>query len=591
MPRDPRFRPPLLALVPALALCLGLTGCGDDDEEDAPAAPTPSASITTNSAGQTKVAPYAVALPGSGYEMVPLLTVGDNVPLLTGTYPAWSADVTKTFALTGLPDGMGLFESGGANWLWVQHEMAVGTLTDFSTDFTGQINGARLSVFKFDADWRCLGGRNLITSLRRDGTEVGSITVNAGAKTVAQTGYNLGRFCSGYLATSGFVEPSTGSAVPVWFASEEFDDGEGWACYPSGVAEAITGLGKYAKEQVLALSAYRASNSAKTVLISTEDGSALDSEIYMWVGDQTTADPNGLAAANGNLYVLKVDGADLENNADDTVVNIPNTATEATWTLIPDATATGSAAGLKTYVTTVAGDRRSTSFTRVEDVAEDPATPGTLYVLTTGGNTDNKYGRMYKLVMNTTDPTGPASIQRVLQGGGTGATGVGAGIGSQGVAYDNLVVDSKGKIVIQEDPTSPANVVLGAESRNARGISVTYTGGVPAISFIYEVNQEAIDGAGAGTGSWESSGIVEGPASLATASKAAYVINVQAHSLRIPTVSVDVLNGSHAEGGQLLLAKPSSMPTGVGWIQVPGAKPAWHVGDAQVLSRLGLIAP
>ena len=604
MPREPRFRPPLVALVPVLALCLGLTGCGDDDEDDDTAAsPTPSSAITTNFAGQTKVAPYAIALPGSGYEMVPLLTVGDNVPLLTGTYPNWKADVTRTYAMTGIPDGSGIFESGGANWVWVQHELGNTVSTDFSATFSGTIGGSRISVFKFDADWRCLGGRNLISRLVRDGAEVGTVGVDAAAKTVSQTGYQFGRFCSGSLAQTGFVDPETGDAVPVWFASEESSgDSQSWACYPSGTAVAITGAGRYSREQTLPLRSWRAANATKTVLIGTEDADSLDSEVYLWVGDQTVADPNGLEAANGSLYVLKITGIDLEADAgtDDTAaVNIGTTAIAATWTPVPDATATAATgADLKAFVeASPGGERNSTSFTRVEDIDEDPASPGTLYFATTGGRPDNKFGRLYKLVMNTSDPVGASTTPRLLPGGGAGATANGATATSQGVAYDNVAVDSMGKIVIQEDRNATIDTVLNTERRNGRVLTLDPATG--NVRFLFECNQAAIDaanpggitGVGPGTGNWETSGIVEAPAALASAAKAAYLFVVQAHSVQNSGGTTDALNGTHAEGGQILLAKPSELPTGVGWSPLPGAKPAWTVGDAQVLSRLGLIAP
>lgn len=594
----------LLVIVPVIGITLGLTGCGNNDD-DAPAVPVPSASTTLNAAGQTKVAPYALALPGSGFDVVPLVTVGDNVPLLTGTYPNWTTDVTKTFAMTGIPDGMGYFQSGGFNWVWMQHELGNTVSTDFSKDFTGTIKGARTSVFKFDSSWRCLGGRNLTSKLVRDGVEVGTVTVDTTAKTVTQTGYNFGRFCSGYLASTGFVDPVSGTEVPVWFASEESDgNSQGWACYPSGTAEAITGLGRYSKEQVFALKNYRAQNSTKTVLLSTEDADSLDSEVYMWVGTQTTADPNGLAAANGKLYVLKISGADTEAtvgslDATATDLLIPSTATAASWTEVPAAAATAATgADLKTFVEgSTIGVRNSTSFTRVEDLHEDPANPGTIWFCTTGGRNDNKFGRLYKMVLNGTDPIGAATVQRVLQGGGAGGTGNGATATSQGVAYDNLVVDSLGKVVIQEDRNSTIDTILNTERRNGRVL--TYNPADGKVQFLLECNQAAIDsanpggvsGAGPGTGNWESTGIVEGPASLATATRVPYLFAIQAHSVVNAAGSTAKLNGAHAEGGQLILARPSSMPTGVAWSPLPGTTPAWNVGDALALSRLGRIAP
>jgi glycerophosphoryl diester phosphodiesterase len=507
--------------------------------------------------------------------------------------------------MTGIPDGMGYYESGGSYWVWMQHELSNTASTDFSKDFTGTIGGARISVFQFDTSWRCKGGRNLITKLVRDGVEVGTVTVDAAAKTVAQTGYKLGRFCSGAMAATGFVDPVSNTEVPVWFAAEEQDgNSQGWACYPSGTAEAITGLGRYSKEQVFPLKNFRATNNTKTVLISTEDGDSLDSEVYMWVGNQTTTDPNGLAAANGKLYVLKITGVDTEAtvgtlDATSGDLLVPTTATAATWSEVPGATATAATGvALKAFAEgSTSGTRNSTSFTRVEDLHEDPANPGTLWFATTGGRPDNKFGRLYKLVLNTTDPIAAATVQRVLQGGGSGGTGNGATATSQGVAYDNLVVDSKGKIVIQEDRNSTVDTILNTERRNGR--TFTFNPADSKIQFLFECNQAAIDaanpggvsGSGPGTGNWETSGIFEGPAALATSTRVPYLFGVQAHSVVNASGSTTALNGVHVEGGQLLLAKPSSLPTGVAWSPLPGAVPAWNVGQALALTKLGQVAP
>ncbi len=65
----------------------------------------------------------------------------------------------------------------------------------------------------------------------------------------------------------------------------------------------------HAKEQAYSASQYRATHSDKTILFGLEDFG--DGELYMYVGNQTAADPNGFHS--GQLYALKVDGTRLGN--------------------------------------------------------------------------------------------------------------------------------------------------------------------------------------------------------------------------------------------------------------------------------------
>jgi len=72
------------------------------------------------------------------------------------------------------------------------------------------------------------------------------------------------------------------------------------------------GTGSLLKENVVA-SQYRADDSDTTVLLSPEDFA--DGELYMFKGKQTADDPNGFKT--GDLYVLKVEGADNEKQISD----------------------------------------------------------------------------------------------------------------------------------------------------------------------------------------------------------------------------------------------------------------------------------
>ncbi|MFH7028711.1 MAG: hypothetical protein ACHBN1_25785 [Heteroscytonema crispum UTEX LB 1556] len=510
--------------------------------------------------GQTSAQSYVVNTPGDTYyQTVPLLTVGDEVPLLEGSFPNFTTSATKTFAFTGIPDGTGIYQSGDKYLVFVNHELGPTITSDISSTIPGKIQGARVSLLVFDKDWKAIGGRNLIESAV-DSTGTYNLNTTTGLYTNA-AGASLtsfGRFCSAFLAENGFVD-ATGKDVPIFFAPEESGNtSRGWAVGPDGKALALDGLGRYAKENVVAASPYRAVNSNTTVLLSSEDNA--DGELYMWVGQQTADDPNGFK--NGDLYALKVSGADYEGQV--TAENAPGTAT---WTKVDKSVvfgadgkplATGDA--LTTFVN-AAG--RTTNFQRIEDIAEDPNNPGTFYFVTTGttnkpGTTnvaaatpeeaENPYGRLYRFSLNQSDPTAPINNFELLVVGGPG----------KGVSYDNVVVDRNGNVLIMEDETGFGGSLMAAENRE--GYIWSYNIDSKTIAPVFSLDEDAAGAQfnnAAIKGQWETSGIVEVPGTGSGLSS--YLFDVQAHTV----TGTAALNGNYVEGGQLILTVPVK-PTLVG---------------------------
>lgn len=265
--------------------------------------------------GKTSAPAYVVNVTESSedvhYDIKPLLTVGDRVPLLEGDFGNFETSNTETYPMAGIPDGMGYSQIDGLNYVWVNHELSDTTVTDTTN---GQIYGARVSLYVFDENWNALGGKNLIEDVKVDGTNY-ALNIETGnyedtdGNVLNLTGHdNFSRFCSGYLAERGFVGEN-GESIPIYFAPEETDNGLGYAVSPDGTAEPIRGLGVFAKEQVYAPEEYRAGNpSGKTVLLGMEDEG--DGEIYMYVGEQTADDPNGFHDTTNSLYVLRVEDTD-----------------------------------------------------------------------------------------------------------------------------------------------------------------------------------------------------------------------------------------------------------------------------------------
>ncbi len=486
--------------------------------------------------GRSPDTPYLIDLSGS-YKLLPLLTNGDEVPLLIGSFPTFTASLTQTFTMIGRPDGLGLYPLGDFYYLFVNHELGSSLVTGFSQTEPGQIKGARVSLFVFDEQWRLVGGKNLIETAVDNGV---TYTLNRltgdyedDADGVLNNGRNFSVFCSGSLAQTGFVDGS-GDAMPVWFAPQEDGSGDarGWAVWANGTAVPLPGLGRYAKEQIVPASQYRAANAGQTILLATEDNP--DGEIYLYAGAQTPADPNGFS--DGRLYVLRVSDQ-LGNPFAYETMKTTDTLT-GTWTAVPQDIALGTAAALSDWVN---ADQRSTNFRRPEDMHEDPNHPGTFYFVTTGRSDippgsvmpDNAYGKLYRFTLNPADPTAPMPLTFLLEGGP-----------DTGVSYDNITLDSHGQVLIQEDrATIEATAVLTNQMRYGRVL--TYDPVAQTTRFLFELNQGVIDpGAAADYGRWESSGIIEAGVDARTG-QSLYLLDVQAHSLPDPIT---------VEGGQILLA-------------------------------------
>jgi glycerophosphoryl diester phosphodiesterase len=500
------------------------------------------------------------------YQPLALLTVGQEVPLLEGSISSFRASSSSSYAFAGIPDGLGVYTRDDYNYVFVNHEIGAATstgspiLSDISSTVPGQIQGARVSLYVFDQNWSVIGGKNLIETVT-DNTGTFTLNLETG-KYTSQAGatFSFSRFCSAFLASYGFLD-STGEEVPFFFVPEETDSSSrGWAVSPDGNALALDGLGRYAKENVVAPLQYRPTNSDLTVLLSTEDNA--DGELYMYVGRKTASDPNGFN--NGDLYVLRVDGAELEGQI------TANTALTASWTKVdrtavfnPDGTPQATGTALSNFVN-VTG--RSTNFQRLEDIAEDPNNPGTFYFVTTGttnklgqgaaGGTaatpaeaENPYGRLYRFSLNASDPTGAiADFELVLKGGpGTG------------VSYDNTVVDKNGKVWLMEDETAFGGSVMLAENREASIWSFDPVTQTVARVFALDENAGGVQfNTPLAKGEWETSGIVEVESYSAT-QLSSYLFTVQAHTIVNPSGSTSVLGGRYVEGGQLLLAVPSGI--------------------------------
>ncbi|AUS99699.1 hypothetical protein CLI64_04450 [Nostoc sp. CENA543] len=176
--------------------------------------------------GRTSAPAYLMDTPGSPkYAVIPLLTVGDEVPLLTSTFSSTTAptvDSSQLFAFTGTPNATGTtqvkIDGKTYHYVWVNHGLAGDVTTNISTTATNKtIIGGRVSLYVFDQDWKVVGGKNLVESIT-DSTGTYTLDTATGLYTNSQGSSlaDIDSFASAYLATSGFVD-SNGQEVPLLF--------------------------------------------------------------------------------------------------------------------------------------------------------------------------------------------------------------------------------------------------------------------------------------------------------------------------------------------------------------------------------------
>ena len=174
--------------------------------------------------GKTSADAYLVEV-NDDYAHIPLLTVGDEIPLLEGEFPFLQTDPaglfpvpglnqpplegdspltasdTETYFLPGGLDGVEHVWIDGVNYVFVNHNLGETAATDLNG---GQLNGSRISLLAFDKDWDIIGGRNLLDTVRvasADGTNALRNTVNPGT----------GNPFLGLVFAEYLLDPSTGN--------------------------------------------------------------------------------------------------------------------------------------------------------------------------------------------------------------------------------------------------------------------------------------------------------------------------------------------------------------------------------------------
>ena len=485
----------------------------------------------------TTTSPYVLpAAPGVG--ITSLLTVGDQ--------PAGNG-----YAMVGLPDGLGLLagDQEGSVDVLVNHEVR-DTLGVARAH--GQ-KGAFVSRFTIDTDSGAVtSGEDFISSVRYWNYSLGTY----GAAPVAPAGAAYGhtaafaRFCSGFITDAGALTyRSYGYDGQIYLANEENgDEGRVFGVDLDGTAYQLPRLGLFSWENTLVSSV----KSQRTVALGNEDGGSGQLWVYSGTKRATGNPVERAGLTNGRLFVMDVADQDISSDAQfrakygkgSAVPVVIGADQEIDWTKNGVAQNTEAAA-------------KGLSLTRIEDGAFDPRNRNDYYFLTTegGDKTANPAepavsrdgGGLWRLSFeDVTRPSLGATLTLLLDGSETPYLS----------KPDNMTIDRRGNLLIQEDPGGidhVARIVAYRLADGARGIVAEFdpelfgasnTAGVtPADRAVLTTDEE-------------SSGIIDVAKQFG---RGTFLFDAQVHtSKHLPLGTGPGTVEEFVEGGQLLLMRVRS---------------------------------
>lgn len=335
-------------------------------------------------------------------------------------------DAVGGYRLAGLPDGLGAFDNGdGTFTVLANHEIRTGR---------GAVRAHGASG-SFVSRWTIRKGSLAIVSGGDLIQQIATWNTAAGSFNPPTSGVGLNRLCSADLPpVSALFDAASG----LGYAGRLFMDGEEGGAEGRAFAHALDGtsyelasLGKFAWENSVA----RPVAGPTTVVVGTDDGGG--GQVYVYAGQKRSAGNPAEKAGltGGSLYGIKVAGFVIENVAS----GIPS-GTRFTGAPLGDVSATTGA-----QLETASDAAGVTEFLRPEDAAWDPSNPNDLYFVTTAGFTGRS--RLWRLRFDDpADPAAGGTIDQLLEGTEDGGTG------ERLHMLDNLTVDDRGNVMLQEDP-------------------------------------------------------------------------------------------------------------------------------------------
>ena len=391
-----------------------------------------------------------------------ILPVGSGVEIKPIAY---TADKITNTIVRGVPDGMGAYKNaaGDVTLLSVHEIASYAPLAQLSKSSTSQW-GVSITEFNYATkSGRITSAKNFIKDIKYYNYNTGlygdTPIGGAPAGTTKGLDWNISRFCSATLVQAGdlaFKDGSTnyGYDGGVFLSGEE----DGDSGYARGFAFDMDGHGIQLPRMGLASWENLMPNlkpGINTVVMGNEDGSATDSQLFMYVGKKTTtgtfADKAGLT--DGDVHVLSI--PDIAND------NAFRAKYGKNKAVAVDFKKTIWNADISTQQKDHA--EQGTEMTRVEDGEWDPSNPNVFYFVTTESNKDSGAtkpnpaeptfsrdgGALWRLTfVDGQKPELGAKIELLLDGSEAPYLS----------KPDNLAVTANGIVMIQEDPGNNGHV-------------------------------------------------------------------------------------------------------------------------------------
>lgn len=510
------------------------------------------ASLTT-SAFAAGAKPVYFVSKNAAVEIKVIATVGDSI---TGT------------VVRGIPDGMGAYDNGrGGITLLSSHEISTTAPLALKGKSTNSVWGTSITKFTISKTTKAVtSAQNFIqkvnfynyTTGKYQDTPTGAAPAGVGAGTFD---WGISRFCSSTYTEAGhFIYNGVGYEGGFFTAGEEVgDDSRGFAFDEDGVGYQLPRMGMTAFENIIP----SIKKGPNTVVIGTEDGSATDSQLYVYAGKKqstgSSVDKAGLT--NGDIHVLNIPNVKTDNVFRATVGKNKKVAAEFVkidWNTTPTAYAKEAR-------------EKGTTLARVEDGHWDPTNPNVFYFVTTESNKDpiatapnpalptvsRDGGALWRLTFkDAQNPAAGAEIEMLLNGGES--------------LYlskpDNITVTNDGKyVMLQEDP--------GNNAALARIIAYRVSDGKIAVVGQFDANKFIKGGSEFMTEDEESSGIIDATKLLAKPgdTNTYFMFNAQIHTTGAiaarpdlagrNAAKKDAINAATIEGGQYYVMTISNWDT------------------------------
>ncbi len=381
-----------------------------------------SAQVAEAAVPSTNAPAYLVST-ASGVQFKPILTVGD-LPANNG------------YRMVGIPDGLGAYRRGNKITLVMNHELG---------DTAGVVR-AHGSRGAFVSRWE-IKRQNLEVLSGQDLTQSPNdvYTWNASGYVAGTTAWN--RFCSADMP----VPPALrfgfkGTRERILLNGEESGtEGRAWANIVTGSHAGqswqLPRLGRMAFENVVASPGAR----ERTVVACMDDGTG--GQVYIYAGEKQR-NGNEIERAgltNGKLYAVKINVNGAVVTAENTNDGLGSGGTyvgEGSFELAQMGTNGDVSSLTGAQLEADSGAKLAMTFLRPEDGAWDPSNRNDFYFVTT--NAFSQKTRLWRLrFKDVHNPAAGGKIKIIINGEHSGYTPQ---------MLDNICIDRRGRIILQEDP-------------------------------------------------------------------------------------------------------------------------------------------